>query len=1371
MRFTSAVAAPYHGGRQSRITTSNSILGRFELLRDLGTGGMAEVWLARDTSSGEHVALKRLRRDAAKANAPSRLALFEREYHMLAQLSHPHIVRVHDYGVEEGGAFYTMEVLEGGDLRDRGLVPWRELCEIVRDIAAALALVHSRRLLHRDLTLRNVRFTADGRPKLIDFGALTPMGMSREVIGTPPFVPPELLNGMALDGRSDLYALGALMYVALSGRHAYPARNLKELRDRWRTRPLDIATLVSDLPPAMAALVMSLLSLDETARPRSASEVIERVSASAGRQRTDDVDFGRAFLTAPKLVGRDDAIATIRRHVLQARARRGTTLLIEGEPGAGRTRLLERCALEGRLAGAMVLRAFASDAGRGDYGVLQALAQDLLMSAPEVALQLAEPHAAWLVHALPEVSRRLGLLPAGADLDGATLRQRVQQAVLDWLSLVSRRKHVVILVDDLHHCDEPSAAVLAGLARRTSALPLNVITTLPLGADGPLPQAVQLLANHSARIKLRPLPVADFTALLRSVFGDVAGMAALAEHLHGLCAGNPRACMGFAEHLVDAGLVRYDRGAWVLPASLDGVVLPKAVRTPHERQLLDLGEDERELCEALALSDAGLPLAAYGRLTSHGDPARLHAALARLVAAAVLASSNDSYAFAHPGLPAVIRARMEPDAAERAHARLYRAHVELGAEPMRLAYHALYGGDPARAARLVIEFWKERLDSDQAAELDWPAHMRETIEPLVAYCEREGWSPLDVFVLRQVLVLATMWTDPGYALEQGRALDPILRHDIGLTYWDEVEGSSTLERVGRCFELAQARYDATPEKDRGLAPLVALQRLGRHVLYGTQCASFAHHSARLRELVDLIAPLAPVAPALELIDLLARAALVTLHGLSDQGAAMLEQVLHRLEQPDVGLPPSHLRLFRLGVLYGLGLVRCKFLDPRLLQWADELETHALHQPNAWRLRKLHHLHQPNLVESARCQERIEMLALQLNRGFWGNTAFIEVWSSGAYGDFQGVKQGLAVIESLAERFASQNPSRDFARGLHHLLSGDAAAAEPLFGRVYDACVELGDYFRISLAQDYRALALIALGRPADAKSALLQMRERMPSGWLYDYRTEILLALCDAEQGEPEAARVRVTAGLTELKARDMFGPHRIMPLECAARVALRIEDRELFERCARELATFFVDGHCPSLRARQAALVKEAQQRGLRLTDHGILGALDVQGDHASPEYAQSVREALDRCAGPAERSARALSLICERGRAPGGFLYALKAAAEISLIACSPGYVPTPGIVQMLRSRVEAITRSRDELTGQLDETTHEEESGLLTDADGTYYQVAFLGGGTDGSELPTALAVLRLDGAQPRVIAYDLLQSIGQALFEAGDFTALA
>jgi serine/threonine-protein kinase len=157
--------------------TGRCIAGRFWVEEVLGRGGMGAVYRVQDGRSGKKLALKRgYARDPRKAD--KRKALLEREYHTLAQLAHPSIIEVYDYGVDESGPYYTMELLDGADLDKRGRLPWRQVCALLCDVASSLAILHSRGLLHRDVSSRNVRVTADGRAKLIDFGAMTSMGVA-----------------------------------------------------------------------------------------------------------------------------------------------------------------------------------------------------------------------------------------------------------------------------------------------------------------------------------------------------------------------------------------------------------------------------------------------------------------------------------------------------------------------------------------------------------------------------------------------------------------------------------------------------------------------------------------------------------------------------------------------------------------------------------------------------------------------------------------------------------------------------------------------------------------------------------------------------------------------------------------------------------------------------------------------------------------------------------------------------------------------------------------------------------------------------------------------------------------------------------------
>src|SRR5262245_6182238 len=169
---------------------------------------MGSAYRALDRVTGRVVALKQL--DNA---LPKLAALFEREYYTLASLRHPCVVEVYDFGITEAGVrFYTMELLDGTDVSQLAPVAWRVVGQQLRDVATSLALLHSRRLVHRDVSPRNVRIDGTGRAKLLDFGTVTTFGKSSDVAGTPRCIAPEVVRGLPLDGRTDLFSLGVVAY-------------------------------------------------------------------------------------------------------------------------------------------------------------------------------------------------------------------------------------------------------------------------------------------------------------------------------------------------------------------------------------------------------------------------------------------------------------------------------------------------------------------------------------------------------------------------------------------------------------------------------------------------------------------------------------------------------------------------------------------------------------------------------------------------------------------------------------------------------------------------------------------------------------------------------------------------------------------------------------------------------------------------------------------------------------------------------------------------------------------------------------------------------------------------------------------------------
>ena len=206
-------------------------LGRYRILGLLGRGGMADVYRAEDERLGREVALKLVPPEFARD--PDRVERFEREVRAAAKLTHANIVTVHEFDREGSQPFYTMALMRGGDLKARirshpGMPP-EEVRKIAAALARALAYAHGRGFVHRDVKPENVLFDEDGVPQLTDFGIaramssgtrMTATGMS---IGSPHYMSPEQARGQAVDGRSDLYSLGVVLYEMLTGRVPFDA--------------------------------------------------------------------------------------------------------------------------------------------------------------------------------------------------------------------------------------------------------------------------------------------------------------------------------------------------------------------------------------------------------------------------------------------------------------------------------------------------------------------------------------------------------------------------------------------------------------------------------------------------------------------------------------------------------------------------------------------------------------------------------------------------------------------------------------------------------------------------------------------------------------------------------------------------------------------------------------------------------------------------------------------------------------------------------------------------------------------------------------------------------------------------------------------
>lgn len=207
----------------------------YKILRQLGSGGMSEVFLARRISDGKEMALKIL--DTRVNQDSSFLHRFIQEYSLLEQIDHPNVARIYDHGFTDEHAFISMEYFDRGDIKGRiaeGLSPFDSLA-VVLQVALALEAVHALGIVHRDVKPGNLMLRADGSVALIDFGVAKHSGQKLEqtqhgeIVGSPYYMSPEQATGMAVSPSSDIYCLGVIFYEMITGQRPYAAENLEAL--------------------------------------------------------------------------------------------------------------------------------------------------------------------------------------------------------------------------------------------------------------------------------------------------------------------------------------------------------------------------------------------------------------------------------------------------------------------------------------------------------------------------------------------------------------------------------------------------------------------------------------------------------------------------------------------------------------------------------------------------------------------------------------------------------------------------------------------------------------------------------------------------------------------------------------------------------------------------------------------------------------------------------------------------------------------------------------------------------------------------------------------------------------------------------------
>lgn len=703
--------------------------GPYRILGRLGRGGMGVVYRALDTRTGAEVALKTVRADAPHATDAIR-----REVRMVTRVCHPGIVRVIDQsGCSAAAPWYVMELVPGKTLAERLAAPHVDrvaLLRIARRLCSTLAALHTAAIVHRDVSPRNVILRHDDSPVLVDFGlAVDSEGtaVARENLrleevgaGTLRYMAPEQIRGGRTDPRTDVYSLGCILYEIVTGQAPFPGTSRSPIVNGHLSGDvIPPSHRVPDLSPALDALVVRMLAKDPRDRLPYADEVGRILDEVLGASGTETFER-EPYLYRPRLVGREQNLAALNVVLARCEEGRGGLMMVVGESGTGKTRLVAELAAEAArrrfevvlgACGGLALEQGQPRASNMAFEPLQPLlallAQRCREGGPQATARLLGLRGRVLAELEPSLRRAPGLehLPALPVIAGEAGRVRTLDALEHALGELTRSGPILLVLDDLQWADDLSLELLLHLGAGFFAQhPLVIVGTCRQEEMGPK------LAARLARpdVPTMRLGTLDDTAIL-TMARDMLATPALPDELGATivqqAAGNPFFVVEFLRTALAERTLERQGARWIFAPRSDAAEPSSAAALKRliGRRLAQLSARSRRLLEGAAVlgrevsGDLLLEVVA-----GVDDPT---AGLAELVAAQVLEpAERGAYRFVHDKLREITYEGVALDARRALHRRAAaaieaagRLAAHDGGIDVALATHYGAAGDDARA--------------------------------------------------------------------------------------------------------------------------------------------------------------------------------------------------------------------------------------------------------------------------------------------------------------------------------------------------------------------------------------------------------------------------------------------------------------------------------------------------------------------------------------------------------------------------------------------------------------------------------------------------------------------------------------------------
>ena len=598
--------------------------GRYTVLKMLGEGGKGIVWKARDTVLNRVVAIKMLKNPVTTGEAYSR---FITEAQSVAKLNHPNIVSIHDIGKEDGKQFFVLEFVEGHSLRDLiesspdGKCDISTILRVGIDVCSALQYAHSQGIMHRDVKPENIMITADGVAKLMDFGLAKMLGQPRQtqegvIVGTVAYVAPEVALGKGADTRSDLYSLGAVLYEAVTGKPPFPGEDpVKIIFSHVHDHPISPDRLNPKLPSALSECIMKLLEKDPEKRYQSAADlprILRDVAEESLREALPPTQKPIQIVPTPRpvarkeipLIDRVEEMNQLKEAVDRAVRGEGGLLFLRGEAGIGKTRLTRELGAYARLRGMRVLYgrcpALLTVAGIPPYILWSEVIRDYLeASTAEQLYRVIGFYPGEVSKLVPQLGQRLGAVAQSLPIDPEHERDRLFEAVSQFITNISREAPLLVVLDDLQWTDQSSLMLLHYLARgvhKEHLLFVGAYRETEIDEKHPLSPVLTELNRERLleAVSLRRMSPGDVSEMIKQILEQDYVLGEFCELVYRKTGGNPFFVEEVIKSLKEEQLIFREENQWKIK-EVSGIEFPETVRGVVKARIGRLDDECRNL--------------------------------------------------------------------------------------------------------------------------------------------------------------------------------------------------------------------------------------------------------------------------------------------------------------------------------------------------------------------------------------------------------------------------------------------------------------------------------------------------------------------------------------------------------------------------------------------------------------------------------------------------------------------------------------------------------------------------------------------------------------------------------------------------------